>query len=237
VTVDEPVWPNPGALLYRLRLALLFIVLLTLASGSLLAQPAAPGAATTAPYVIIELEGTVEVSRAGSPLWDPARVDQPLLPGDRVRTGDRSRAVVRLSDRTFIRKGPQTIIEIPATKSSGLRLLQGILYFFHRDRPRDFPVATPACYAAIVGTEFSMAVSTNGETFLQVIDGRVELTNAFGMVPLRSGESGRAAPGMVPERTAAITAVKAVQWCLYYPGVLHLPDLGLSPEEEVALAS
>src|SRR5436190_5083051 len=118
VKVDESAWPNPGALLSRRRLALLFIVLLTLASGSLRAQPAAPGVPTTAPYAIIELEGTVEVSRAGSPLWDPARVDQPLLPGDRVRTGDRSRAVVRLSDRTLIRKGPRTLIEIPAAKGA-----------------------------------------------------------------------------------------------------------------------
>src|SRR5688572_20108364 len=56
--------------------------------------------------VLVELEGTVEVSRAGSPLWDPARMNQPLLPGDRVRTGDRSRAVVRLLDKTVLRKGP-----------------------------------------------------------------------------------------------------------------------------------
>src|SRR6266581_8433437 len=52
--------------------------------------------------LIVEIEGTVEISRAGSPLWDVARLNQPLLPGDRVRTGDRSRAVVRLSDKTVL---------------------------------------------------------------------------------------------------------------------------------------
>src|SRR5688500_10041122 len=48
--------------------------------------------------VLIELEGAAVISRTGSAAWDPAYTNQVLFPGDRLRTLERSRAVVRLSD-------------------------------------------------------------------------------------------------------------------------------------------
>ncbi len=41
---------------------------------------------------ILVIQGTVEVSRAGFDTWQPAQTNQVLRPGDRVRTGQRSRA-------------------------------------------------------------------------------------------------------------------------------------------------
>src|SRR5436190_21651838 len=92
--------------------------------------------------VVVETEGLVHILRAGSTAWIPAATNQVLLAGDRLRTGARSRATVRISDRTTKRLGELTIIEIadPAAKGGALQLLKGLLYFFHRDKPGTFPV-------------------------------------------------------------------------------------------------
>src|SRR4029453_11712685 len=42
-------------------------------------------------------------------------------------------------------------------------------------------------------------------------------------------------PGRKPTKTAVIMTVNLVQWCLYYPGVLDLKDLNLSPGTQDAL--
>ncbi len=53
--------------------------------------------------VILETQGKVEVVRSGSTRWDVTYVDQVLYPGDKVRTGQRSRVVIRLSDQSILR--------------------------------------------------------------------------------------------------------------------------------------
>src|SRR5437879_1823493 len=52
---------------------------------------------------VLVIQGTVEVERAGQSVWDLASTQKPycrLNPGDQIRTKDRSRATVRLSDLT-----------------------------------------------------------------------------------------------------------------------------------------
>src|ERR1041385_4891946 len=92
---------------------------LLLARSELRAQAPANGLTNAA--MIVEIEGTVEVSRAGSPLWDPGRINQLVPPGHRGRTGNPRRGGVGLAEKTVLRKGPQTIIEIPEANRSGIR--------------------------------------------------------------------------------------------------------------------
>lgn len=201
---------------------------------------AAHGAeASPFPAAILEIEGKVEVSRAGTATWSLATTNQTLTAGDRVRTGERSRAVVRLSEKTMWRLGEVTIIQVRAAGGTrgGFNLLRGVLYFFHRDKPGTFPVETPSAYAVIIGTEFNLTVTTNGATTLNLIDGRVEMTNAFGHVELASGESAAAEPGQPPKRTAALQAANIIQWALYYPGVLDVDELPLADAEKLALSN
>ncbi len=114
---------------------------------------------------VVEIEGTVQVSRAGSNSWEPAQTNQWLQASDRLRTGERSRAVIRLSDLTTKRLGEQTIIQIPpaSPRGAGFNLLKGLLYYFHRDKPGVFPVQTPSAYAVVLGTEFAISVADNGQ--------------------------------------------------------------------------
>ena len=215
------------------------LVLLLIGSAPLSLPISARSAPATAVQpAIVEVEGKVDISRGNSGVWGPASTNQLVQAGDWVRTGERSRAVVRLSELSTLRLGEQTIIQVPslARKNAGFNFLKGILYYFHRDKPGVFPVQTPTAYAVILGTEFALSVADNGAARLDLIDGRVEMTNGFGAVALVSGEAASAAAGQPPARTAAIQAVNIVQWCLYYPAVLNLDELPLAVAERQTLA-
>jgi tetratricopeptide (TPR) repeat protein len=198
-----------------------------------LALTIAASAATTN-AVLLELEGQVQVARADSQAWQSASTNQVLRPRDQVRTLERSRAVVRLSNLSTVRLGPLSMVRIPEERS-GISLLRGLLYYFHRDKPGAFPVQMPSAYAVILGTEFTVEVAENGTTRLTLIDGSVEMTNQFGRVTLTNGEAALAEPNAAPRKTPAVEAVNVIQWVLYYPGVLDLEELQFTPAEQQAL--
>ena len=184
----------------------------------------------------------VEVERAGATVWDPASVGQLLYPGDQVRTGERSRAAVRLSNRVLMRVAEMSQLQVPSPrpgKPVGLRLLKGVFYFFHRERPDDFELSTPTVSAVIRGTEFQITVGEDGSTTLSLLDGQVALSNALGQVTLTRGMQGSAAPGRPPVVRAMLQGETsaAIQWCLYYPGILNLEELALSSDTQQALAA
>ena len=62
------------------------------------------------------------------------------------------------------------------------------------------------------------------------------MTNALGGVTLASGDEGVADPGAQPVKGRMIEAVNIIQWCLYYPGVLHADEIGLTAAEQQALS-
>ncbi len=186
--------------------------------------------------VLVEIEGQVSVSRANSQAWDPGYTNQALFPTDRIRTIERSRAVVQLSDLSTLRLGPMSFVRIPEEKGRGMNLLRGLLYYFHRDKPGTLPVQTPSAYAVILGTEFTVEVDDNGATRVTLIDGTLDLTNQFGSITLTNGEAATAQPNTAPVKVPAIQAVNVIQWVLYYPGVLDLEELKFTPAEEQALS-
>lgn len=189
---------------------------------------------------IVDLENRVEVLRSGANVWDPARTNQLLYPGDQMRTGERSRATVRLSSRIVMRVGELSLFQVPAPEAGGpvaLNFLKGILYFFHRDRTDRIKIRTPVVSAVIRGTEFVLKVEDDGTTYLNLLDGLVGMTNDFGGVHVQSGEQGVARPGIPPMVSAMIKAEETdlIEWCLYYPGVLYPGDLRLPDEARAAL--
>jgi Tfp pilus assembly protein PilF len=191
---------------------------------------------------ILQIQGTAEVMPEGSKKWILTQTNQVLSAGDRLRTGPNSRVTLRWSDQSVVPFGALSEIEILQPDQpgslSGLKLVQGLLSFFHRDQPGRIRVLTRGAAASIRGTEFVMEVrETNGEEHvsLAVIDGEVQLENALGSVTLTNLEQAIIAPGQPPLRTAGFIANNLLQWCFYYPGVLDLNDLALSDAEIRAL--
>ena len=186
---------------------------------------------------VLAMEGTVEISPAGSGRWFPAKTNQVLLAGDQVRTGERSRAALRLTDATAYQMRERSVVQVPApAKRTILEVLRGSIYLFHRDKPGLFPIGTPTASAIIRGTEFHLEVAEDDATTITMLDGVVEMTNEFGGRTISGGEAAIARPGQAPARTAALEAINVIQWCLYYPGVLDVDELELTEPSRTALA-
>ena len=192
---------------------------------------------------IVELQGKLEIIRAGASIGvQTTETNQVLHPSDRLRTGPNSRVALRWSDQSIVRFDALTEIEIlpphaPGSQS-GLHLFKGILSFFHRDKPGRIRVITRGAVAGVKGTEFVAKVETvNGteRTTFSVIDGQVEFGNDQGTLVLTNGQQAVAEPGQAPARTAGFIANNVLQWCFYYPAVLDLGDLPLTPEEQQVL--
>ncbi|HEX3988210.1 MAG TPA: FecR domain-containing protein, partial [Verrucomicrobiae bacterium] len=161
--------------------------------------------------------------------------------GDRLRTGLRSRATVRLSNLTVLRVNELTTLQIQPPsepgKQSSLDLEKGAAYFFSRERPTEMEFRTPLASGAIRGTEFNLAVAGDGKTVVTLIDGAVALNNPLGQENLVSGEQGIVEPGQAPKKTASINAINIIQWCLYYPAVLNTDELKLTDAEKQTLSN
>jgi hypothetical protein len=147
---------------------------------------------------ILSKENSVD-SLKPAQAWHPAAVGQKLIWHERLRTGEDSRAAVRMSDSSVLRIDELTETEIlpPATASAKatIDLKQGSGYFFSREKSREINVKTPAANGAIRGTEFVVTVAANGHSSFTMLDGEVEVSNAQGSVLVRSGERAEAEPG------------------------------------------
>ena len=197
-----------------------------------------PESATNAS--LLSKENVVDAANGGGP-WTSATVGQPLALHDRLRTGEDSRAAVRMTDLSVLRIDELTTIEItpPATASDkpALNVKEGTTYFFSREKSREMKVETPAANGAMRGTEFVVAVAANGSTTITMLDGEVELSNAQGSLVVTSGEQAKVDVGGAPRKTAVLEAINSVQWCLYYPGVLDLKELGYSHDSNASFAA
>jgi Tfp pilus assembly protein PilF len=158
-------------------------------------------------------------------------VNEKLQPGDKLRTGLRSRATLRWSELSVVRLSELTSMEIqpPATDSNKnqLELRSGASYFLSREKPSSIEFRTPVASGAIRGTEFNLTVAEDGKTEVALLDGEVALSNQQGATTLSSGEQGTVEAGRAPSKTALINAANVIQWALYYPAVVDIDELGL----------
>ena len=207
--------------------------------ATLLVATALTGLARAQDARVIEIENIVQTAAGNRGEWAKAVPQQQLAVGDRIRTRHRSRATVGLTGLYTVRLDQFTTIEItPAlvnAKKPRLDLLGGAAFIFSREQSGEMDVRMPAANAALRGTQLFVQVLPGGRSFLQVLEGRVEMTNAGGRLMLAAGEAGEATPGQAPRRTAVIEANNILQWALYYPAVLDPADLGLRQDEARAV--
>ncbi len=184
---------------------------------------------------LISKENSVDSSRPPAE-WRSATVGQELIVHDRLRTGEDSRAAVQFGDSSILRVDELTEEEIlppqVASAKPTMDLKQGSAYFFSREKSREIHVQTPAANGAIRGTEFVVTVAESGSASFTILDGEVEISNPQGSVLVQSGERAEIEPGGKPTKTPVTNAIDSAQWCFYYPGVLDLNDLALSPSEQ-----
>ncbi len=202
------------------------------------ASPAAPADAQATPVVLVAFEGTVEILRSGAAQWIRAMTNSVLVAGDRIRTGSDGRALLRTAPGNLARLRAASILEIksPSQRPGALlNLIRGFFHFFDRDQSSEVEIQDGLASAASLGTDFAIAVNDDGQTDVGVFDGRVVLRNRSGSIELQSGDLGRARVDAAPDRPPGVALDSLVQWTWYYPIVVDIPELGLSPEESLSL--
>jgi tetratricopeptide (TPR) repeat protein len=189
---------------------------------------------------VLEVENIVQAAPGGTGNWAKAVPKQTLAVGDRIRTRQRSRATLGLTGLYHVRLDQFTTLEISPglmdAKKPLLNLPAGAAFLFSREPSGSIDIKTPAANCALRGTQLFARVLPDGRSFIQVLEGRVDMENSRGRLTLAAGEAGEASPGQAPRRTAVIEATNILQWALYYPAVLDPADLHLNHANRPPLA-
>ena len=209
--------------------------------GEGVSRAAAPSTSAASETVkLLSIEGRVEIAAAGTTNWVAAKAGQALRPGDLLRTDKNSRALLQSSrlGEWRIRESSSLTIGPPRQGDQRplIELLKGFFYFFNRDKAIEVDLRNRLASATTRGTEFLVKATEEGAMEVTVLEGGVDLRNAQGTLALGPGEQGLATPGQPPRLVARIDAWNVIQWCLYYPAILDLDELALTPAETEALA-
>jgi tetratricopeptide (TPR) repeat protein len=200
---------------------------------------------------LVYLQGQVEVLSGDQSAWNVARVNQELFAGDTVKTGAVSRAAILCVDESQLKLNENTVVTLKSViPSPRLRLWevapaavkeaaaglyavsQGEVWLRNKNEKILFDVETPAVTAGIRGTEFNLKVAGDGATAVILLEGRLRLHNSLGELLLQAGEEGLARPGQAPSKRVLMQPADAVQWSLYYPGIISYRDLPLAAGEK-----
>ena len=165
---------------------------------------AAPSAWAAGAATVVSKDNRVEMA-GGAGSWAAATAGQELQIGDRLKTGEDSRATVRMSDGSVLQMDELTTIEIKAPKASNsgatLSVPGGAVFFSNSGRSREVGIETPSANGAIRGTAFLLRVRPTGESEASMIEGLLDLSNSGGVVSARPGEQARAAGNAGPAKS------------------------------------
>jgi hypothetical protein len=151
---------------------------------SLLAFPLSTRAGETA--CVYSLAGTVEIMKAGETAWQPADKGTPLAEGYKVRTGDKANCEIIFKDGTFLKldAGTETAFDelktAPEGRSFLFSLLRGKSLWMAakiKTLKNKFSVRTPSAVCAVRGTDFSIVVSSSGETEAGLFEGKMAVSD------------------------------------------------------------
>jgi tetratricopeptide (TPR) repeat protein len=196
---------------------------------------------------IVHFQGEVSVRRSGAQDWLPVQAQRELFPGDAIKTGLASQASILCADESQIKLNENTILVLKGVTLSarlGLQkaapaaleqptpsiyqVVQGEIWLRNKSEKFRFELETPAVVANIRGTEVNIRVKADGTTQVILLEGSLCLTNPYGELCLRPGEEGYVIPGKAPTKRVLVEPTDAVQWSLYYPGIISYRDLPLT---------
>lgn len=194
---------------------------LIISLGLTVLSPLSAGVPREGPAVgsIVLVRGDEQLQWVNTSDWQVAVLEQALLGGDTLRTGPFGGLGLLFADQTQIRvqrNSLLTVRAVGAAQPSRLRLEQGGVWSRAATQGQGVVLDTPSATAAIRGTEWSLHVDDQGTTVLVVIEGEVELFNAFGRVQVQPGEMASARIGEAPVKTVLVRP----EWRTQY--ILHL---------------
>lgn len=143
---------------------------------------------SNAKELIITLsEGSVEIQKKDQSQWLKAEVGQILNPGDKVRTGTKSKALALSEEGHKILIKQKTVFIIsqlgPVDWEFGEEKGKARLSVEKLNPGQSLKVKTPTAICSVRGTEFEVTVLENQATMCDVYHGAVGLTDTFEASP------------------------------------------------------
>ncbi len=166
---------------------LLATICTSLAGTCCLVSPAAATVPPTEPAIAILSKIILDVSRKEAQAeWTPAKMGETLGSGDRVRTGERSVAIIKFKDNSLVRVRQFSEVTVTGSQSgasfSKAVNVEGGAVGFDVAKQRadeEFRFTSPTSVASIRGTSGLWASLQNGDT-LTILTGLASLRNVVG---------------------------------------------------------
>jgi len=138
------------------------------------------------------IEGSVSIQRGDSGDWTAAIVNTPVVPGDRVSTGDHSRAEVQLDYGNILRLGENTVVRVTQLDAQHIQVevAQGLIsYNSFPSSSADVEIDTPnlAIHPQRDGM-YRVEVNGDGDTLVTVRRGQAEVGTTEGSTTIRPGQ-------------------------------------------------
>ena len=162
------------------------------------AQPGGPsgeGPAKTDQGVarISLIHGDVSTQRGDSGDWSAVTLNQPVMSGDKVSTGDNARAELQLDYANTLRLGPGSKANVAnlTHKNIQIQLGQGIAnYSVSKESEAEPEIDTPnvAVHPAHKDGIFRIEVRPDGDTIVIVRQGEAQIATPQGSTEVRTGE-------------------------------------------------
>ncbi|MGC1646084.1 MAG: DUF6600 domain-containing protein [Candidatus Sulfotelmatobacter sp.] len=139
------------------------------------------------------IHGDVSTQRGDSGDWSAAVLNQPVMTGDKVSTGDNARTELQLDFANILRLGPNSKANIAnlTQKDIQIQLGEGIAnYTVSKDSEAEPEIDTPnvSVHPAHHDGVFRIEVHPDGDTIVIVRQGEAQIATPQGSTEVRSGE-------------------------------------------------
>jgi len=139
------------------------------------------------------IHGDVSTQRGDSGDWSAAALNQPLMTGDKVSSGDNARTEVQLDFANVLRIGPNSKANIATLtkKNIQIQLSQGIAnYTVSKDSEAEPEIDTPnvSVHPAHHDGVFRIEIRPDGDTIVIVRQGEAQIATPQGSTEVHAGE-------------------------------------------------
>jgi FecR protein len=139
------------------------------------------------------MHGDVSTQRGDSGTWSAATLNQPVMNGDKVSTGDAGRAEVQLDYANILRLGPNAQANIAnfTQKNIQVQIAQGIAdYVVFGESEAEPEIDTPnvSIHPAHQDGVFRVEVRPNGDSIVIVRKGEAQISTPQGIADVKQGE-------------------------------------------------
>ena len=139
------------------------------------------------------IHGDVSTQRGDSGDWSAAALNQPVMGGDKVSTGDNARAELQLDFANTLRLGPGSKANVATLthKNIQIQIGQGIAtYTVSKDSEAEPEIDTPnvAVHPAHHDGVFRLEVRPDGDTIVIVRAGEAQIATPQGSTEIHAGE-------------------------------------------------